>query len=335
MKKGKTYWWIVCWLLPFQFYAQDIHFSQFMHNPLYQNPGNTGAFQGDYRFNAAYRDQWRSVTVPFSTFMVSADQSGRFDENLGIGLFFMHDVVGDGKFRTVDFLPSVSYRFQLDEAKIHSIRPGIQLGMNYREVRPGNFMWDAQYNGYFYNPDLSSQETFMRDSYVNFALGTGVVYEWFQSNRKYIVAGISVYNITRQNQGFFTQKIQRDRRLTLHGKAQLQVDLDWDVIPSVSMNFQGTYSEIIIGSQVRYILEELRGEYKAIYFGAFTRFRDAAYLMVGMDYQNWFAGLSYDFNYSKLTPASRLRGGVEMTLQYIFKSFKPKKINHRICPVYI
>ena len=51
-------------------YAQDIHFSQFMHNPLHQNPGNTGFHNGDYRFNAAFRDQWRAVTLPYNTFLL-------------------------------------------------------------------------------------------------------------------------------------------------------------------------------------------------------------------------------------------------------------------------
>lgn len=316
-------------------WGQDIHFSQFMHNPLYQNPGNTGFFNGDYRVNAAYRDQWRAVTVPFQTLMISADNTTLVNDKLGIGLYFVHDMVGDGKFRTIDVLPSVSYKLQLDKSNVHSLRPGVQFGLNYREVQPGNFMWDTQYNGYYHDPSLPTQETFQRERYANFALGMGAVYEWFKSSRKNFTVGFSWYNMTRQNQGFFTEKIQRDMRFSLHGRGQFKVGLDWDVIPSFSMNFQGTYHEIIFGAQGRYILKEQRGDYQAIYFGAFTRTQDAAYLMVGMDYQNWFAGLSYDFNYSKLVPASRVRGGIEITLQYIFRTVKAKKINHRICPVYI
>ena len=58
-------------------------------------------------------------------------------------------------------------------------------------------------------------------------------------------------------------------------------------------------------------------------------------LSVGMDYQNWFAGLSYDINFSKLVPASNARGGIEIAVRYILHQFKPKKITHRICPDYI
>jgi hypothetical protein len=54
-----------------------------------------------------------------------------------------------------------------------------------------------------------------------------------------------------------------------------------------------------------------------------------------MDYQNWFAGLSYDINFSKLMPASNIRGGIELSVRYIITRFNPKKVLHRVCPDYI
>lgn len=54
--------------------AQDIHFSQFFNTPYAQNPANIGQFDGDYRMGAVYRQQWRSVTIPYSTFGMGADR---------------------------------------------------------------------------------------------------------------------------------------------------------------------------------------------------------------------------------------------------------------------
>ncbi|MCB9179736.1 MAG: type IX secretion system membrane protein PorP/SprF, partial [Flavobacteriales bacterium] len=54
-------------------HAQDIHFSQFFHTPLANGPGSIGAFDGDYRINGIYRQQWRSVTRPYRTFGLGAD----------------------------------------------------------------------------------------------------------------------------------------------------------------------------------------------------------------------------------------------------------------------
>jgi type IX secretion system PorP/SprF family membrane protein len=314
--------------------GQDIHFSQFNHIPLYQNPGNTGLFKGDYRFNAVYRSQWSSVTVPFSTLLVSADNA-TLVKNFGFGLLFLHDVAGDGKYRTIDFMPSVSYNIQLDKSGTNTLRPGIQLGLNFRELNAGAFYYDEQYNGYYYDPNLPNNENFVRQKTANFNFNTGIVYQWYKSTRKQINAGFAVYNIPRQNQGFFGQKIQRDIRFTVHARGQFKIATNWDIIPSLMLNFQGKYNEFIFGSEARYILKELRGDYRALYMGVFFRNRDAVYASIGIDYQNWFAGLSYDINISKLVPASKIRGGIEITLQYILKQFKPKKVNHRICPVYI
>ena len=48
--------------------AQDIHFSQFYFSPLNLNPAATGIFDGDYRIAGNHRQQWRSVTTPYTTF---------------------------------------------------------------------------------------------------------------------------------------------------------------------------------------------------------------------------------------------------------------------------
>lgn len=315
-------------------YAQDIHFSQFMHNPLHQNPGNTGFHNGDYRFNAAFRDQWRSVTLPYNTFLLSGDAANIY-KNLSIGLVFMHDVAGDGRFRTLDLMPSASLNFYLDQNKVHSIRPGIQLGLNYRELRSDQFSWDSQFGGHVYDPSLPTNENFQRQSKGNFTVNSGLVYQWNQGARRNFNIGFSAFNLNRQNQGFFNETVQRPIRLMVHGRAQFELNDRWDLMPAFSFNHQAQYNEFLLGTEFRYILKESRGENIALYIGAFTRFKDAAFVNIGVDYQNWWFGLSYDWNYSKLVPASRLRGGIELTAQYIFKSFKPKKVVHRICPVYI
>lgn len=316
-------------------WTQDIHWSQFNDNPIFQNPGNSGRFQGDWRFHANYRDQWRSVTVPFSTFSVSADTRIKKYPNLGVGAQLFHDQAGDGKFRTVELQVSPSYCLKLSSDSVHTLRPGIQFGMNHRQVNFDAFYFDAQFDGVMYVPSLPTNEVYQTDRKTNISLGTGMVYEWFQSKRKRISAGIGAFNLNRPNQGFFNDKIQRDMRINLFAKGQFEIQYDWDILPTVMLNFQGTYKEIILGSTARYILIDRMGEYRALYFGAYLRNRDASYLSVGMDYQNWFAGLSYDINFSKLVPASRIRGGIEISVRYILSRYKPKKVIHRVCPDYI
>lgn len=316
-------------------WSQDIHWSQFDHNPVFQNPANVGQFDGDYRLHANLRDQWRSVTVPFQTFSVSGEAKSVFIDNLSIGAFMFNDVAGDGKFRTIEFQPSASYTKKLTPDSTHILRGGLQMGVNFRSFDAGAYNFDNQWNGAYFDEELSSNESFQTQKRTNFTWGTGVTYEFQQGVRKRVIAGVGLFNINRPNQGFFGQKIKRDMRFNFFARAQQEIGFDWDILPSIQLNVQGKYSEFIIGSQARYILKDRLGEYRAIYFGGYLRSSDAGYLMLGMEYQDWWAGISYDINYSKLYVASRARGGIEFSLRYILRTFNPKNITHRVCPDYI
>ncbi len=315
--------------------AQDIHWSQFDDNPIYQNPGNTGQFNGDIRFVGNYRDQWRSVTVPFNTISLSADANMAFNRNLGVGLLLSHDVVGDGKFRTMEVQGNVSYLLKITSDSMHTLRPGMNFGLNHRQLNSDQFYFDNQFNGIQFDPSLPTNESFLSDRRSNFSFGVGTIYQYYQNERFNITGGFALFNVNRPDQGFFGTKIQRDRRLNVFAKGIYKINYDWDILPSMQLSIQGVYREFIIGARAKYTLVNRLGEYRALYGGLFYRNKDAAYLSVGMDYQNWFVGMSYDINFSKLVPASRLRGGFELSVRYILTRFKPKKIVHRICPDYI
>ncbi len=315
--------------------AQDIHWSQFNDNQIFQNPGNTGNFNGDYRIIANYRSQWKSVTIPFNTVSFSGDTRYEKNQNLGIGILFFNDAAGDGKFQTSEFQLNTSYKLIISKDSTHSIRPGINIGINHRQVNWDKFSFDNQYNGATYDPTLPTNETYQNQRNTNLSFGLGVVHEYKQKERQKISSGIGFYNLNRPNQGFFGEKVQRDIRFSIFSKGTYQITNEIDILPSFALQIQGKYKEIIVGSNVKYILYQKPTLYQAVYAGLWLRTKDAGYLSVGMDYQNWFFGMSYDFNLSKLTTASNVRGGIEFAARYIIKRFKPKKINHRICPDYI
>jgi type IX secretion system PorP/SprF family membrane protein len=315
--------------------GQDIHWSQFNDNQLFQNPGHAGHFNGDYRFVANYRDQWRSVTVPFSTLSFSADTRLYNNKNIGLGLLFFHDVVGDGKLRTVEVQGNASYLLKITKDSMHTIRPGINIGMNHRQVNWDQFYFDNQFNGYVYDASLPTNEVYMADRKTNFSFGIGTIYEYYKNKRQKITAGIGFYNLNRPNHGFYGQTIPRDIRMNLFAKGLYKLDIDWDIVPAINVSIQGKYREIIMGSSLKYTLVDKAGSYRALYAGLWYRNRDAGYVSVGVDYQDWFVGLSYDVNFSKLVPASNARGGFEIAARYILHHFKPKKVIHRVCPDFI
>lgn len=315
--------------------AQDIHWSQFNDIPLFQNPAHTGMFNGDYRMMANFRDQWRAVTKAFTTFSLSADSRVYKKPNFGYGLLFFHDVSGDGKLRTIEFHALGSYQLKLNSDSTHLLRFGMNLGLNHRQVNWNNFYFDSQFNGVQFDPNLPSNELYQNDRKTNLTLGTGFIYEFRINDRKRIYAGLSAFNLNQPNQGFYNSKIKRDIRINFFAKAIYKLDIDWDIVPSLQFNVQGVYRELMIGSQVRYHFVQTAKQNIAFYGGAFYRNRDAAFISIGADYNNWFAGLSYDINFSKLVPASKARGGFEVSLRYILNHFRPSKSIHRVCPDYI
>lgn len=327
--------YLILLLVSYTVRSQDIHWSQYDHNPVFQNPANVGQFNGDYRLHANFRDQWRSVTVPFQTVQLSAEAKNILLNGLSVGLFLFNDTAGDGTFRTIEVQPSVSYVHKLTTDSTHLLRGGIQLGLNNRSFNSGAFNFDAQWNGAFFDNNLPTNENFGTEQRANFTWGTGFAYEYQQGKRKRFRGGVGLFNINRPNQGFFGEEIQRDIRFNLFAQATYDIGFDWDILPSFQLNVQGTYREFILGSQVRFILKDRLGEYRSIMAGGFLRSRDAGYLVVGGEYQNWWAGISYDINFSSLYAASKARGGVELSIRYIFERFNPRQIQHRVCPDYI
>lgn len=319
---------------PLAGWTQDIHWSQMNRQPLYQNPGNTGLFTGDMRLTGNYKDQWRNVTLPFSTFAAGVD--GKWSERqLNWGALFFYDQVGDGKFQTMELQLSVSKPLKLTSDSVHCLSVGLQAGLNYRQVNMSKFYFDNQFNGVFFDPSLSTQETFLNDSRANFSVATGAVYTWNRGRNEQLTVGVAGFNLNRPNQGFYGSKIPRDRRLSLFGIYEWPINQDWSVLPGFSLNFQGTYRELLLGGQGRYTLINRLGTYRAVDGGIWFRSRDAVIVRAGVAIQNWSFALSYDTNISKLIPASRLRGGLELSASCIITRFKPKQIIHRICPDYI
>jgi type IX secretion system PorP/SprF family membrane protein len=313
-------------------FGQDIHWSQFNDNQLFQNPGQAGHFDGDYRFIANYRDQWRSVTVPFSTLSMSADAKFK---NYGVGLLLFHDQAGDGTFRTVEVQGNFSRLLKITKDSVHTIRPGINFGMNHRQINWDALYFDSQYNGYIFDPSTATNETYQSDRKTNISIGLGSLYEWRKNERFKVLSGFGIYNLNRPNQGFYTEKIQRDIRFTIFAKGTFKINQKWDAVPSLQFNNQGKYRELLLGGSAKYYVTSNTKIYQALYGGIWYRNRDAAYLTFGYDYKDFFAGISYDINFSKLVPASNARGGLEIAVRYIIRTFKPKKIIHRVCPDYI
>lgn len=324
---------LVCWYGTLA-YAQDIHFSHVNRQPIYQNPANSGLFDGDFRFTANYKDQWRQVSVPFSTVAIAMDSKWK-QRGLNYSILFFHDQVGDGKFQTMELMGALGKTIQLDADSVHTISAAIQIGLNYRQLDDTKFYYDNQFNGVYFDPTLPSNELLNNVSKSNLNTSAGLVYQWNKSKDEKLTAGLSAHNLNRPDQSFYGAPLQRDVRLSLFGIYDYRINYDLAVIPGLSFNLQGKYRELLPGAQVRYYLTDRLGEYRTVDGGIWFRSRDAIIVRVGVAINNWSVAMSYDTNISKLIPASNARGGLELSAHYIIRRFKPAAIKHRVCPDYI
>lgn len=318
--------------------AQDIHFSQFFNSPMDLNPANAGLFDGDYRFNGIYRSQWSSVTVPFSTISLSADAAAPIAKlkNLGLGVSLFNDRAGDSRLNTFQFNIAASYGFVLDESIGRKVTVGLQSGVTSRKIDPNRLSYDEQYNGLYYDPSLGNGENFGNTANVYPNLNFGVMYDQDLNERDHVQGGFSLFNLNRPDQSFYDgPSVPLDIRWNLHFMGEFQVAEKWDILPSFQFMDQHKFQELVIGGAGRYILLDDNGLYRAFSIGGYYRASDAGYIYAGLNYDDWKFGISYDLNFSELTPASRVRGAIELSVQYILKRPELEDVRHRSCPTFL
>lgn len=317
--------------------AQDIHFSQYTLSPLTLNPAAAGAFNGAYRFNGIFRKQWRAVTVPYNTIALSTDARDFANaKNFNAGFNFYYDRAGDSHFTNLQANVSLAYSIPFDRKRHYYLNIGVQGNLTQKTFDMSKLRFDSQYVPYefggSYIPSLPTNESFTGFNIVYPDINAGVYYHWQPAKRTRINTGISVFNVLRPKQSFYEdENVRLDRRISFHAEGQFMVDYKIDILPRVLVMKQGAYYQVTPGIVGKYILDEHMYRYRALYGGVYTRTRDAAYLTVGMDYNEWYFGLSYDLNYSRLVPASKGRGGWELAVSYIIGRM-PDRRKYRDCP---
>lgn len=314
--------------------AQDIHFSQFFNVPMGLNPGSIGQFDGDYRAHGVFRQQWRSVTVPYRTFGMGGDaRDFNRVKGLGLGAWLFNDRAGDSRMNQFHFSLGGSYTKAIDNRERHNLTLGAQIGITALTISNSGLSFDAQYNGFSYDPARDNGEDFARYGLAHEDLHAGLIYRFVRSPRQWLQAGFGLYNITRPGVGFLGEpSIPLDRRGDVHAMASMKIHDDWDVLPVMRWMAQGTFREFDLGANARYILLERYGLRRALLAGMHMRARDAGFIFAGLERDDWTFGMSYDINTSDLVPASRYRGAIEFTAIRIWKKRPPVPVRFKACP---
>lgn len=315
-------------LLPLFAGGQDASFSQFYAVGHWYNPARVGAMQESIKAGIHYRRQWTSNLNGFRT--NGANVEARIGNSpFSAGLLIIDDKAGQASLKTFQAVASGAYHLEVDRNSFLSA--GFQIGFVQRSIRMDGLAWDAQYNGYQYDPALDNKERQFSDrSGSKLDVGLGLYYrsdgevKWgagygfhhLGQEQTFLQNGEDKLGIRHSIQGFAEKEISRFS-LRLDGMIQRQ---------------RGVMEAIVMG----------RGEYR---FGAdskYTRVNNSSAMRAGVGYRHSGAiiptvgfewerkfelSLSYDIMIAGPSAVTGFTGGPEFVLIYRYSTDKRMKIN--------
>lgn len=289
--------------------AQDIHFSQVDVDPMLFNPAYSGFFDGRGRLGLVYRNQWASVSDPFSTFAATAELAmlpGRYRRNgLNIGTFLYRDKAGTLAYGTTAANAVLSYYQALNYRNTSLVSIAIEGGLGQQGYNPS----DAS---------LADEAEHLDSKAVLYpTLGMGVAWFYQATETLSFRAGVSGRNLNRPNISHLgLGDVVLNRKWNGYVRIECGVTPTIELQPLVALQLQKNYSELLYGLNIKWHYD--RSTYHTIAYSAGITMRhgDAIIADVAAEYDNFLLSLSYDANISPLVAASRSIGAIEIALVY-------------------
>ena len=318
---------IVCVLMGMRCFAQDPHFSQFFASPLTLNPAFTGKFNGDVRIAGNYRNQWPTINRAFTTGTVSADfhilqhKISEID-TWGVGIMALTDQSAAGAVKYNYAAISTAFHKGLDENGYKQIGIGFQGTYSNMMINTSKLTFEDQLrpDGFTGVTNETFNGSTLKNSY--FDLNTGILFSSSVTERDNFYAGVSLYHVTRPRQQFTdTGYFVLNPRITLQAGGFLPVGEQLTLHLSALHSMQAGAHETVVGGAMQIPAGDPETQENPVSFfaGVWYRLNDAFIPYVGLDYNSFSLGVTYDVNTSDLKTASNSRGGIEISLIYIKK----------------
>ncbi len=325
MKKYKILFLIIANLTAHTLCAQDFTFSQFYEMPMMRNPAIAGIFTGDIRVQAAYRNQWASVTTPYKTMALSAELKkavGFNDDYVTIGLQLNNDIAGDLNFGVLQLLPAINYMKSVNQGNGY-LSAGFMGGLVQSKFDVTKGTWNEQFQNGQFSPDNYAGQSFKTTSISHFDASFGLAFSnTIESSLTNYYVGVGYYHFNKPKSTFLEDNFKLTPRLVLNAGLSTPTGYADNIYIYGDYIKQGGNTQTLLGIMYSHNSEESDEENaskRGISFGGFYRWADAFVPVVKLDLGKVALGFSYDVNVSKLTIASQARGGFEVTGSY--KSF--------------
>jgi type IX secretion system PorP/SprF family membrane protein len=291
------------------------------------NPAAVG-FSENNQFQSFYRNQFSGVGDPFKTlgvgvdFALSRSEANDWYSNFGVGLQGVSEQVLNGIMQTNAITVSVSNRVFLDKYRNSFLSMGISTTVLTRNVnRSALTFGDQYYSGRLFNS--SSMET-VGDFPAKFSTNGGILYS-YTSPEAILQAGASTYFINRTsitqpydnvNQSFqfnttfnYERMLNEDKTFFLHANYQKRLEASF------------LYAGGAIGLPIRSFYDNNR-----IYVGCFYRSTDAVVPYIGLLFNKYKIGMTYDIYQNSMTLSNLRPQTFEFTLSTTLTSNIPKNL---------
>lgn len=317
--------------------AQDIHFSQFFASPITLNPAMTGMMNGCYRGAINFRNQWASIPAPFTTVAASYDmpllRGVIGSDYIGVGALIFNDQAGYGDLNNLSVLGSVAYHKAFDREARYVLSIGAQGGLVHKSVQFAQLIFESQIlaaSGSGLPPsDFPNFEAIQDNAFNYFDIRVGGMFTATPVNSFSLFLGGALYHLTEPNESFLQATNILDQRTVFHAGARIQPTSGFSVNPNAIYMTQSGSQEIVVGANLGYHFDDglsYRGESNtAVYLGVSVRLEDAIIPLLGIDYNDFKFGLTYDINISSLNEASLSQGGIELSLVYESSCYPPSR----------
>ena len=329
-------------------FTQDAHFSQFYSTPVVTNPAFTGAVNGDFRVSGVYRSQWFTVLnkpdQSFNTFAFNFDTRFDFQNKIiakdfvGVGVYFYHNEAGINEFTTNTIALSGAYHKALDWDSRKFLTVGLQVGVLQNNVNVGNFNFADEFDG-IDQFSIPTNETLPTNDYTVFDLNLGLLYtNQFSKRGSYYLSG-NINHINRPNLTFYIDaiEVQMNRKYGLQFGGEFAQGRTNAWLPRLTYSKQGQHQELVLGTN--YKVQMMGYADSKFYLGLWGRVvtdrydtlhSDAVIGFVGMEYNGFQFGFSYDMALEDYFDTVDNRGTFEVTLGYI----SGQEAKGVICPTF-
>lgn len=313
----RKYFFAVAFLLivaAFKSYGQDPTYSQFYANPLYLNPALAGSALS-HRAIANYRNQWPSLSANFVTYNVS------YEHYLGginstFALLANMDRTAGGAFNASNI--SLIYTYSLQASLDWFVNFSVQAGVTNRHLVWEKLQFeDAIHPVYGLNYYATVETPPDKASIWNPDFSVGIV----SGYKDILYGGIAVHHLAEPYDGLYNRQESRlYRKYTGHLGGNINLSQNgtrWNAYKNARLSPAVIYQQQL---DFTTLCGGLYFDYYPIIAGAWYRCNfdnpDAVILILGLQFNNFKLGYSYDITMSRLANVSG--GAHEVSLSYTF-----------------